>query len=387
MTDWLIRIFVKNRGDVSNRAVRAAYGTLGSVTGIVINILMSAMKFIVGALTGSLAATADAENNLSDSAGSLMALITVRMAVKPNDKDHPFGHGRLEYIGALAVGVIILLAGVQLLSDGIQTIFHPAAMSVSLLTLGLMLSSIAVKFWMYFYYRKIARLIDSKTLFAAAKDSLSDTLATGAVVLSLLLQRAFGWTIDGYIGVLVALFVLKTGLDVCKDTIDSLLGGKPDPHMIRDIRAILSKYGEIRGLHDLILHDYGPGRCIASVHAEVSATGNIVAIHEAIDRAERELKDQLGIEVVIHMDPTVTNDPKTNALRDQIAAYLRGVDPRLSLHDFRVVPGERQINLVFDCLLPAGTVDQKQLLERLTAFVKQLDSRYALVVQFDTDFT
>lgn len=387
MTSWLIRRFVKNHEDVSNRTVRAAYGTLGSVTGIVVNLLLSAMKFIIGALTGSLAATADAVNNLSDSAGSLMALITVRMAVKPNDKDHPFGHGRLEYIGALAVGVIILFAGVQLLIDGVKTILHPAALNVSLLTLVLLLVSIAVKFWLNLYYRKIARLIDSKTLFAAAKDSLSDMLATGSVVLSLLLQWIFGWTIDGFIGVLVALFVLQSGYSVCKDTIDSLLGGKPDPHMIKDIRRILLKYSEIRGLHDLILHDYGPGRCIASVHAEVSATGNIVAIHEAIDRAERELKEELGIEVVIHMDPTVTDDPKTNALRDQIAAYLRGIDPRLSMHDFRVVPGEKQINLVFDCLLPADAVDQKQLLAKLNSFVKQLDPRYALVVQFDTDFT
>jgi len=387
LTSWLIRRFVKNHEDVSNRTVRAAYGTLGSVTGIVVNLLLSAMKFIIGALTGSLAATADAVNNLSDSAGSLMALITVRMAVKPNDKDHPFGHGRLEYIGALAVGVIILFAGVQLLIDGVKTILHPAALNVSLLTLVLLLVSIAVKFWLNLYYRKIARLIDSKTLFAAAKDSLSDMLATGSVVLSLLLQWIFGWTIDGFIGVLVALFVLQSGYSVCKDTIDSLLGGKPDPHMIKDIRRILLKYSEIRGLHDLILHDYGPGRCIASVHAEVSATGNIVAIHEAIDRAERELKEELGIEVVIHMDPTVTDDPKTNALRDQIAAYLRGIDPRLSMHDFRVVPGEKQINLVFDCLLPADAVDQKQLLAKLNSFVKQLDPRYALVVQFDTDFT
>ncbi len=387
MTRWLIRLFVKNHQDVTDRNVRASYGTLGSVTGIVANVLLSAMKFIVGMLSGSLAVTADAVNNLSDSAGALMALVTVRMAVKPNDSSHPFGHARMEYIGALAVGVIILIAGVQLLMEGIKTIINPVQIVVSLTMLLLLLVSILVKLWLYFYYRKIARLIDSKPLFAASRDSLSDILATGSVAVSMLLQWIFGWKIDGFIGVLVALFVLKGGYDVCKDTIDSLLGGKPDPHLIQDIKDILLRYPEIRGLHDIILHDYGPGRCIASVHAEVSASGNIVVIHEAIDRAERELKDALGIEVVIHMDPTMTDDPKINALKSKIAKYLRSLDKRLSLHDFRVVPGERKINLVFDCLLPQDGIDRDELLKSLRSYVKKLDPRYELVVQFDTDFS
>ncbi|HPJ02556.1 MAG TPA: cation diffusion facilitator family transporter [Candidatus Limiplasma sp.] len=387
MTNWLFRHFIKSPDDLADRGVRAAYGTLGSVTGIIVNVLLATLKFVVGTLSGSLAATADAVNNLSDSAGSLMALITVRMAVKPNDDSHPFGHGRMEYLGALAVGVIILIAGGKLFYEGIKSAISPAALNVSLVLLSLMAASILVKFWLYFYYRRIARLINSKTLFAAAKDSLSDMLATGAVVISMLLQWIFGWRIDGYIGVVVALFVLKTGFDVCKDTIDSLLGGKSDPTLVRDIKRIMLQYDEISGLHDLILHDYGPGRCIASVHAEVSASGDIVAIHEVIDRAERDLKDQLGIEVCIHMDPTVTDDPKINALRKKISAFLKSQDERLSLHDFRVVPGEKQINLVFDCLLPNEEIDKEQLYTALQAFVKQLDQRYALVVQFDTDFT
>ena len=387
MTHLLIRLFVKNPEEITNRTVRASYGTLGSVTGIVVNVLLAALKFVVGTVSGSLAVTADAVNNLSDSAGSLMSLITVRLAVKPNDKSHPFGHGRLEYIGALAVGVLIVLAGIQLLSEGVKTIFHPAALHVSVVALILLLVSIAVKLWLFFYYRKIARLINSKTLAAAAKDSLSDTAATSAVVISMLLQMLFGWQIDGFIGILVALFVLKAGYDVCRDTIDSLLGGKPDPHVIRDIRRILLQHNEILGLHDLIVHDYGPGRCIASVHAEVSATDDIVAIHEVIDQAERELKDELNMEVCIHMDPTVTNDPRTNAVRDQMVTYLRSLDSRFSLHDFRMVPGERQINLVFDCLLPDDAVDKEQLLGKLRAYAKQLDTRYELVVQFDTDFS
>ena len=293
----------------------------------------------------------------------------------------------MEYLGALAVGIIILGAGVKLLIEGVKAIISPAAMHVSALLLILLALSVIAKLWLYFFYRKIARLINSKTLSAASKDSLSDILATSAVVVSMLVQWLLGWKLDGYIGIVVALFVLKAGFDVCKDTVDSLLGGKADPHLIRDIKRILLHYDEISGLHDLILHDYGPGRCIASVHAEVSASGDIVAIHEVIDQAERDLKDALGIEVCIHMDPTVTDDPKTNALRKQIAAYLKSLDPRLSLHDFRVVPGEKQINLVFDCLLPNEGINRNKLLASLTAFVKQLDPRYELIVQFDTDFS
>lgn len=387
MTRWLFRLFVKNPENVSDRKVRAAYGTLGSVTGIIVNILLSAMKFIVGTVSGSLAVTADAVNNLSDSAGSLMSLVTVRLAVKPNDRTHPFGHARMEYLGALAVGVIILIAGFQLLMEGVKSIIHPAQMQISLVMLLLLVVSMLTKLWLFFYYRKIARLIDNQTLYAASRDSLSDIFATGAVATSMLLQWVFHWTLDGYIGVVVALFVLKGGFDVCKDTVDRLLGGKPDSHLIEDIRSALTKYDAIRGLHDLIIHDYGPGRCIASVHAEVSATGDIVAIHDVIDQAERDLKQTLGIEVVIHMDPTVTDDPTTNALREQITSYLRGLDARLTLHDFRVVPGERQTNLIFDCLMPDGAMDKAKLLSQLRTFVKQIDPRYELVVQFDTDYS
>ncbi len=387
MTKLLFRLFMKTQNDVNDRSVRAAYGTLGSVTGIIVNVLLAALKFIIGTVSGSLAATADAINNLSDSAGSLMALITVRMAVRPNDDSHPFGHGRMEYLGALAVGIIILIAGGKLAYEGVKSAISPTAMNVQLVPLLLLAASIFVKLWLYFYYRTIAKMIHSKTLFAAAKDSLSDMLATGTVVISMLLQWILGWRIDGYISMLVALFVFKAGYDVCRDTVDSLLGGKPDPMTIRDIKRILLEYDEISGLHDLILHDYGPGRCIASVHAEVSASGDIVAIHEIIDQAERRLKDSLGIEVCIHMDPTVTDDPKINALREQIAAHLRSIDSRLSLHDFRVVPGEKQINLVFDCLLPNEEMDRAMLLQSLQRLVKQMDPRYELVVQFDTDFS
>ncbi len=387
MTELLIRLFIKNRQDTRNQAVRAAYGTLGTCTGIAVNVLLALLKFLVGLMSGSLAVMADAANNLSDAAGSVMALLSVRLAGKPMDREHPFGHGRMEYIGALAVGVLIVLLGGKLLTDGIAAILSPVPLTANLLTLLLLAASVLVKVWLYFYYRKIARLIDSQTLSAASKDSLSDVLATSAVVVSIALQMAFGWRIDGYMGVVVALFVLKTGLSVCKDTVDRLLGEKPNPEMTSAIRDKLMQFDGILGVHDLVVHDYGPGRCIASVHAEVSARGDIVAVHEVIDSAERALQQELGVNVIIHMDPIATDDPAVIAVRDQVAACLTALDPRLTMHDFRMVPGQKKINLVFDCLLPDGYGDPAELLRRLRACVKEFDPRYELVVQFDTDFT
>lgn len=387
MTAWLIRLFVKDYQNTTNRKVRAAYGTLGSCTGIAVNIILSATKFLLGLISGSLAITADAVNNLSDAAGSVMSLISVRIAEKPDDREHPFGHGRMEYIGALAIGVLIVLAGIQLLRKGVDAIVSPAEISVSVLVLALLAASVLAKLWLFFYYRRIARTIDSETLFAASKDSISDVAATSTVLLSVLAQRLFGWTVDGYMSVVVALFVLKTGLSVCKETINRLLGEKPNPALALEIKEKLLKYDDILGVHDLVVHDYGPGHCIASVHAEVSATGDIVAVHEVIDRAERELQNDLGISVCIHTDPTVTNDPTVNDVHRRMTEFLFGMDSRLTLHDFRMVPGQKQINLVFDCLLPDGYRDRDGLRRTLAAFAKQLDPRYEVIIQFDTDFS
>ena len=331
MTAWLIRTFIKNAENTQDRRVRAAYGVLGSCTGIIVNVVLSVAKLLLGLLTGSLAVTADAINNLSDAAGSIMSLITVKLADKPVDKEHPFGHGRMEYIGALAVGVLIVIAGVQLLREGINAIITPPELKVSALVFVLLAASILAKLWLFVYYRKIAKTIDSSTLAAASKDSLSDVAATSAVVLSVFLQFAFGWHIDGYMSVLVALFVLKTGVDVCRDTIDRLLGEKPDPELTKAIRERLLSYDGILGVHDLVVHDYGPGRRIASAHVEVSATGDIVAVHELIDRAEREVEEELHLTICIHMDPIVTDDA------DTIAKKLRKAVTDLSARPLRLV--------------------------------------------------
>lgn len=387
MTAWLIRKFISNAESAQEPEVRAAYGTLGPCTGVVINLLLAAAKFFMGLISGSLAIMADAANNLSDAAGSIVTLISVRVAKKPVDHEHPFGHGRMEYIGSLAVGALIVVMGVGLLRDGVTSIFNPEPLTLSWIVIAILLLSVLAKLWLFFFYRRLGRKINNSTLLAASKDSISDVLATSAVLLSLVLNLAFGWKIDGYIGVLVALVVLKAGIDVCRDTVDSLLGGKPDPEKIQQIRELLMGYEGILGLHDLVLHDYGPGRCIASVHAEVSANSDIVAIHEVIDNAEREIGQKMHMAICIHMDPIVTNDENVNRVHRKMAEYLHNADPCLSLHDFRMVPGQDHINLIFDCVLPAGYKGREELLQGLSAYALSLDPRYRLVVQFDTDFT
>ena len=366
--------------------MRGAYGLLGSSVGIGINLLLAIVKFLLGFFSGSLAITADAVNNLSDAFGSILSLFSVRLAQKPVDREHPFGHGRMEYIGSLAMGALIVFLGLRLLQSGIQGIITPAALSFSLMTALLLVLSVLVKLWLFFFYRKLGRMIDSAPLLAASKDSLSDVAATSAVLLSLGVQAGLGWLADGYIGVLVALFVLKAGIDVCKDTINLLLGQKPDGEKIRQIREAVLSYEGIVGVHDLILHDYGAGRCLATVHAEVSAKGDIVAVHEIIDRAEQEIGEELNLVLSIHMDPIVTDDENTNAVRSKLENTLQEIDPRLSMHDFRMVPGEKKINLIFDCVLPCGYTGQEELQQSLTTYVKSLDSRYELIVRFDIDY-
>lgn len=386
MTGWLIRRFIKNPGQTEEPQVRKAYGTLGSGVGIGLNLLLALGKLVLGLITASLAIIADAANNLSDAFGSIVSLVSMRLAQKPMDREHPFGHGRMEYIGALGVGALILVMGVSLLQNGVKAMLEPVPLSISVPVLLLLLAAIFVKLWLFFFYRSLGRKVRSATLLAASKDSLSDVLATGGVLVSTGLQYAFGWQTDGIMGVLVALVVLRAGYGVCKDTVGQLLGEKPDPEKVKRIRERLLAFPGILGLHDLVLHDYGPGRCIASVHAEVSARGDIVEIHEVIDQAEREIGREMNIVICIHMDPIVTEDETANQVRAKLETFLRDMDERLSLHDFRMVPGQQQVNLIFDCVLPDGYRDREALLRSLAAYAKSLDPRYEVIVQFDTDY-
>jgi len=386
VTGWLIRRFISNPGQAEDPQVRKAYGTLGSSVGIGLNLLLALGKLVLGLITGSLAIIADAANNLSDAFGSIVSLVSIRLAQKPMDREHPFGHGRLEYIGALGVGVLILTMGVNLLKNGIQAMFQPVPLTLSLPVLLLLLVAALVKLWLFFFYRTLGKKVGSATLLAASKDSLSDVLATGGVLVSIGLHYAFGWQTDGIMGVLVALVVLRAGYGVCKDTVGQLLGEKPDPEKVRKIREMLLAFPGILGIHDLVLHDYGPGRCIASVHAEVSAQGDIVEIHEVIDQAEREIGRELNIVICIHTDPIITEDETANQVREKLESFLQDMDKRLTLHDFRMVPGQQQVNLIFDCVLPGAYGDREALLRSLAAYAKSIDPRYEVIVQFDTDY-
>ncbi|MBQ2700233.1 MAG: cation transporter [Clostridia bacterium] len=383
MTQWLIKRFVPTPHNTSSQPVRTAYGTLGSVVGIVVNLLLAALKFIVGLLAGSVAVMADAVNNLSDAGGSIMSLVTVRLAQKPIDADHPFGHGRMEYLGALGVGLLILLMGVEMVKEGVSSILNPQPVTFTVLSFALLAASVLCKGWLAAFYKRVGGAIDSETLKAAGKDSLSDVIATSAVILSMVIGHFTHWPVDGWMGLLVSLVVLKAGFEVCKDTVDRLLGGKPDPELSRKLMERVMSYPQVLGVHDLVIHDYGPGRCVASLHAEVSAESDIVEIHEVIDQMEREIGEEMSLPLCIHMDPIVTNDPQTNEAFRRLAEFLTQIDQRLSLHDLRRVPGENQINLVFDVMLPAGYRDAQGLKEKIQAFAKEMDPRYECVIRFD----
>ena len=358
----------------------------GAGIGILVNALLCAIKFAAGLLTRSVAVMADAANNLGDALAAVVTLLSMRMAQKPDDREHPFGHGRMEYVGGLVVGLLILFVGLELFKSGVEGIFSPKELAFSFVSFVLMGVCALVKLAMYFYYAAIDKRIGSLAMKAVAKDSLSDVLATGSIILSMAVARVFHVKIDGYIGVLAALLVLKAGFDVCRETVDRLLGGKPDRALAQKVEEALLRYEGILGLHDMVLHDYGPGRCVASVHAEVSAEADIVVIHELIDRAEREISERYHLPICIHMDPIITDDVQSNAVKAQIAAFLKTADGRLKLHDFRRVPGEKQENLIFDVVLPPDYKDESALKEKLEAYARELNDRYRCVIHFDRDY-
>ena len=386
MTAWLLRRFINNHQDVHSQAVRGAYASLGATVGIIINISLSLAKFLIGLFAGSVAVTADAANNLSDAGGSIVSLVSARVAQKPGDKDHPFGHGRMEYIGALGVGVIILLMGFELFKEGISNIIAPSATDFSLVSWILLSAGILVKIWLYFFYARLGRAIDSEPLKAASKDSISDVLASSGVLLGMALDRLFGLHLDGWMGVLVALFVLRTGYQVCKGTVDRLLGAQPNREMNDTLMEKLLSYEGILGVHDLVIHDYGPGRSIASIHAEVSAKSDIVTIHEVIDRAERDISAEMSIPLLIHMDPIVTDDAVSLETKAGLETFLMSQDERLKLHDFRRVQHADRVTLLFDVMIPPEIKDTTPLKQKIEDYARGLDGRNECVIDFDPDY-
>ncbi|MBQ9729674.1 MAG: cation transporter [Clostridia bacterium] len=354
LTNLLIKTFVKNKNDVQSPTVRSAYATLSSVTGIVLNLLLFVGKLVTGILAASVAIIADAFNNVTDAGSSVVTMLGFRLAAKPVDKEHPLGHGRFEYVSGFIVDMVIVLVGVELLTTSIEKIITPTLPAVGNITLILLGVAILVKLWLFFFYSKIGKTISSSAIKAAAMDSLTDCAATTLVLISALVSRYFSVPMDGWAGIVVAGFILFAGIRATKETIDLLLGTPPSPDFIQSIHDFVKRYEEIVGIHDLMVHDYGPGRQIVSFHAEVPESCDINHAHEVIDNAEREMHARFGCIVTIHLDPITVGNEEVDKMRALAERLAREVDPDFSIHDFRMTKGDLNVNMIFDLVIPAG---------------------------------
>ncbi len=387
MITLLARLFIKDRDKVADAAVRRAYGMLCSLTGIGLNVLLFLGKYLAGRLSGSIAMTADAFNNLSDAGSSVITLLGFRMAAKKPDPGHPFGHGRIEYLSGVAVSIIIIVVGVQLGLESIDKIMNPQPVDAGLLPMLVLVASICVKGYMFAYNRGIGRKINSPGMAATAMDSLSDSIATSVVLISMLLSRFAGVNADGWGGIAVACFIIFSGFKAAKETLSPLLGNPPDPQLVHDITSIVLSHSEVMNVHDLIVHDYGPGRLMVSLHAEVPGNGNIYALHDTIDTIEYELSSKLGCDAVIHMDPVSLDGTKTAHMRDELAEAAKSIDPRLSIHDFRIVDGPTHTNVIFDAVLPNDSkLTEEEAVAQLEALVHSLWQNSHPKVHIDRPF-
>ena len=364
MTNLLLRLFVKNHTETSDPRVRSAIGSLSGIVGIVCNVLLFLGKLLVGTLAGSVSITADALNNLSDASGSIVTLIGFRLADKPADEHHPYGHARAEYLSGLAVAVLILFIGVELADSSIRKIFAPTPVTASPVILAVLAASIAVKLWMALFNRNLGKRIGSAALEATAADSRNDCIATTAVALAAILESTLDIRVDGWFGLGVAAFILLSGWDLARTTISPLLGENADPELREKILDYIQAHPKVLGYHDLMVHDYGPGQRFASLHVEMDHREDPMDCHDIIDGMERECLRSHNVHLVIHYDPVITDDPELTRLKDACAALLRAWDPRLTLHDFRMIQGRRHMNLVFDVPLPRDLRDSEHPLRR-----------------------
>ena len=387
MISLLARLFLKPEGR-DEAALRKEYGILCGAVGIALNVLLFAGKFFAGTLSGSIAITADAFNNLSDAGSSFVTLLGFQLAGQKPDSDHPFGHGRIEYLSGLAVSMLILLMGFELAKSSLDKILHPAPVDSSWLVIAILCVSIAVKLYMSFYNRSLGKKLNAPAMLATAADSLSDSVATTAVLIATLVGRFSGLMIDGWCGILVAAFILWSGFNAAKDTINPLLGTPPTHEFVDQIKHLVMAHPAIIGIHDLIVHDYGPGRVMISLHAEVSASENVLELHDEIDNVESELREKLGCEAVIHMDPIVTDDGITEETRERVAALVHCIDDAINIHDFRMVAGPSHTNVIFDAVVPYGfRLTDSEVEEKIKTAVRTLDGNYFAVVKVERSYT
>ena len=386
MTNLLIKLFIKDN-DISNLETRGKYGVLSSATGIVVNILLSIVKLFIGIIANSISIISDALNNITDVGSSVVTMIGFKISQKKIDKDHPWGHGRMEYITAFIVDIIILMVGFELLKSSIDKIIHPELPAVNNVTIIILVIAVLTKLWLFLFYKKIAKTIDSNAIKGNAYDSISDSISTLVVLISAVVAKLCGISIDGYASLIVSVFILFTGYKAIKETVDLLLGMKPDPEFIRDIEEEAKKYDMISGIHDIMVHDYGPGRKIVSFHAEVPADGDICKVHDIIDQMEQDLFEKFNCITTIHMDPIVVDNKEINDMRDFTEKIVKGLNPEFSIHDFRMTDGGKRVNLIFDLVVPRDKeYDKEEIIKNVQQKIHEKNKKYFAVIKVETSY-
>lgn len=384
MTTLLSRLFVKDYRNTKSPSVRRAYGTMVSVVGIALNVLLSVFKLVAGTLCGSIAITADAVNNLSDAGSQVISLISFKISAKPADRDHPFGHARIEYVASMIVSFIILLVGVELFKESVLKLGSEQSAEFSLPVFIILAVSCVAKLWLCFFNRAVAKRINSSVMRATAADSLSDAASTAAVLASALISYFSGFSTDAYMGIAVSVMILIAGVKVLNDTKNSILGSAPDEETVRAVESAALSYPEILGIHDMVIHNYGPGNTIASLHAEVDGAVNVFETHDVIDNLERKLYNELGVRATVHLDPIVTDDERVNELRAMTLEAVRSIDERLSIHDFRFVWGTTHSNLIFDVAVPFELkMTDEEIRREISSRISRVDPSYFVVITVD----
>ena len=387
MTALLVKLFIKDSENYSDKKVRTAYGVLSSITGIVLNLILAGAKYAAGVISGSISITADAINNLSDAGSSIVSFFGVKISAKPPDKDHPYGHGRVEYISAFIVSFFVLFMGVELLKDSVGKIINPEPVKFSFLSLAILIISILCKLWLGVFNKNLGKKINSAPMMAVMKDSFSDCLATGVAAVSFIVSAFSDINIDGYLGVVVAVFIFIAGFDILKETLGDILGRPPEAEFVEEITDKIMSYPHVCAVHDMIIHDYGPSCRFASVHAEVPSDEDIMELHDIIDGIERDIYNEYGMLTSIHMDPVVINDERINELKKITQDSVSRIDERLSIHDFRVVEGPSHTNLIFDVLLPSDMkCSNREICQKIEDELSKIDERFFCVITVDHAF-
>ncbi len=385
MTHLLCKLFIPKGASPTDPKIRTRYGTLSTIVGILINLLLFAGKFIIGLLLGFTSILADAFNNLSDAGSSLVSLVSFRIAGKPADREHPLGHARMEYIASMVISFLILLIGYELFVDSIDAILHPNVLETNVVSIVILSLAILMKLWLFFFYRKIGKTIDSKVLFASATDSLGDVLSTSAVLASGIVIHFTEWyVLDGIVGILVACLILKAGFSIFMDSMHSLLGEAPSDELVEQIQSVVMSYPEALGIHDMMVHNYGPGHAVASLHVEVDGAAEIFHSHDVIDNIEKHLHTELGVITTIHMDPIVVGDPKVDELKQEVLSIVKAIDDRMGIHDFRFVDGVTHQNLIFDITVPFEvSMTNSEIENAVTSKIQAKNPQHCTVITID----